>query len=209
MMGDAFHGEKKSPGCFAKGVIGTVAGLVAMALLYPMITPARIGHGPAQCISKLKQLSTAQLIYAADESDTLSPYYSFDGPGARRAFVEATYPYAKNSTIYACPMSPEGKSNLEASKPALGYEHFVLILRERGRNGLLELVEVEEPSQTAWMHDPIVKLEVKGDGEHVETHHSTGKSGFFVSFFDGHARWASTISGQSKDWMNTLGVWQK
>lgn len=208
-MGDAFDGEKKPVGCFPKVVIGTLLGLVALALLFPVFASSGPHNHRPVCISNLKQLATVQLIYAADESDTLPPYYSFDGPGARRAFVEATYPYAKNSTIYACPMSPEGKSNLEASKPALGYEHFVLILRERGRNGLLELVEVEEPSQTAWMHDPIVKLEVKGDGEHVETHHSTGKSGFFVSFFDGHARWTPTTSGQSKDWMNTLGVWQK
>jgi len=209
VMGDAYRGENKTLGCFGKGVIGTIVGLVVMAILYPVITPARIGHGPPQCISKIKQLSVAQLIYAADESDTLPPYYSFDGPDSKRAFVEAIDPYAKNAMIYACPKSPAGKSAIGESNPVLGYEHFVLILRERGRNGLIELVEVAEPTRTAWMHDPIVKLEFKSDGEHIETYHGPGKSGFFVSFFDGHARWTPTIPGLGSDPMNTLGVWQK
>ena len=209
MMGHAFHGEKKPVGCFAKGVIGTVIGLVAMALLYPMITPARIGHGPPQCISKLRQLAFAQLIYAQDNDDGLPPDYSFEGPGARVAFVAATLPYSKDGRMYVCPFSPEAKMQSQVAKPALGYQHFPLILKLQSGKGFIRLADVKEPAKAVWMHDAIVKLEVKDDGEHVETPHGPGNSGFFLSFFDGHARWTPTTSGQSTEWINTLGVWQE
>lgn len=209
MMGDAFHGEKKTPGVFWRIVIGAVVGLAVSAILYPVCTPARIGHGPALCISKLKRLSTSQLIYASDYEDSLPPYYSFEGPEARDAFVQATYVYSKDGLSYVCPKSPEAKSESQRSKPKLGYEHFVLLLRLRGAKGVIDLRATDSLTKAAWMHDPIVRLEPKGDGEHIETYHGPGKSGFFVSFLDGHVKWIPTIAEQDREWMNTLGIWQK
>lgn len=209
MMGDAFDGEKKPLGCFAKVVIGTLLGLVALALLFPVFASSGPQNHRPVCISNLKQLSTAQFIYAADFEDSLPPNYSFEGSEAKKAFVEATYAYAKNGLIYTCPFSSEAKLEGQFTNPLLGYDHFPLILRKRNSKGVINLTLIQDPAKDVWMHDSIVKLEVKDDGEHVETHHGPGKSGFFVSFFDGHARWASTISGQSKDWINTMGVWQE
>lgn len=208
-MGDAFHGEKKTLGCFARGVIATMGGVVFLALLYPVFATAPGGHAPTQCMSKLKQLASTQLIYSQDNNDCLPPFFSFEGQDARESFVAATYPYSKNGLVYVCPFAPESKLESQFAKPVLGYQHFPLILRRQVSLGAINLSLIKEPAKDVWMHDSIVKLEVKSDGEHVETHHGPGKSGFFVSFFDSHARWIPTTSGPGKDWINTIGVWQK
>ena len=123
--------------------------------------------------------------------------------------MEATYAYARNGLIYTCPFSSEAKLESQFTKPLLGYDHFPLILRKRNSKGVINLTLIQDPAKDVWMHDSIVKLEVKDDGEHVETHHGSGKSGFFVSFFDGHVRFVPTLKGGKSDPMTTDGVWLK
>ena len=209
MIGDAFLGEKRPLSGFWKVLFGAVVGLGVAALLYPIFATAPSGHLPASCLSRLKSLAFTQFIYSQDFDDGLPPFYSFDGPEAREAFVAATYPYSKNGSWYVCRLAPESKLESQFSKPVLGYQHFLLILRQQSAKSFIRLTNVRDPARDAWMHDTVVKLEIKPNGEHIETHHGPGRSGFFVSFFDGHSKWVPTTSEQGREWINTMGAWQK
>ncbi len=190
-----------------QGVITGVVLIVVVAVTWPVYAGSRPVAGKTRCLSNLKQLSTAQLIYASDWDDAISQRFTFDGSTAQSGFYEANLPYTKNPEIFLCGESSTYRTDLNHSGKHVDFQHFPLILKQVGKDGLIHLDQIDAPDKVAWMHDPMLKIAKVTGGEEVETNHKKAPNAFVVSFFDGHAKWALTLKGGPTDAMTTDGVW--
>lgn len=192
-----------------QGVITGVVIVVILAILWPTYTGDHRIAGKSRCLSNLKQLTTAQQIYASDWDDAISHSYTFDGPAAQAEFYEQNLPYLKNPKIFLCGESANYLSDRNNSGKHVDFQHFPLILKQVGQDRLIHLDKIDAPDKVAWMHDPILKIAKVPGGEEVETNHKKNPNGFVVSFFDGHAKWTPTLKGGPTGAMSTDGVWLK
>lgn len=188
------------------GVFVAVIVAVIVAVLMPVYRSSGPAAGKVRCLSNLKQVTTAQMIYAADWDDAIGAYYTFDGAKGQSSFFDANLPYLKDPAIFLCPESSIARSDSNNCGKHVEFEHFPLILRQVGEDGIIHLDTIDAPDKVAWMHDPILKIAKVSNGEEVETNHRTWPNGFVVSFFDGHARFALTQKGGVTDPMTTDGV---
>jgi len=82
-------------------VIAIIA--ILAAILFPVFSRAREQARKSNCLSNLKQMGTAMLMYAQDWDETLP--LAMPGcilPGAKQWWA-AIYPYTKNASILHCP----------------------------------------------------------------------------------------------------------
>src|ERR1051325_913477 len=93
-------------------VIAIVA--ILAAILFPVFAQARDRARMSACISNMRQIGTALMVYTQDYDETF-PLCFFDGGyngnwGAKgtRSFVwrNAIAPYLKSIDVYACPSNP-------------------------------------------------------------------------------------------------------
>lgn len=197
-----------------QGVITGVVIALVLLILAPVYTSDGRRSLKTRCISNMKQLTTSQLIYAADFDEAIVPVYTFDGPVAQSQFFEAMIPYTKNAQIFLCGESPAywsepNVSEINRTAKRVEYAHFPLILRHVGEDHLINLDRFASPETEAWMHEPILKITKVSNGEEIETHHEKARNGFVVSFFDGHVKFVPTLKGGTSDPMTTDGVWLK
>jgi prepilin-type N-terminal cleavage/methylation domain-containing protein/prepilin-type processing-associated H-X9-DG protein len=100
-------------------VIAIIA--ILAAILFPVFAQAKESAKKTQCLSNLKQFSTALLIYLSDYDGTYpQSVYSMDNerliPGSNdRVFTtyDATLPYVKNIDIMICPSARPGTDFVE------------------------------------------------------------------------------------------------
>jgi prepilin-type N-terminal cleavage/methylation domain-containing protein/prepilin-type processing-associated H-X9-DG protein len=93
-------------------VIAIIA--ILAAILFPVFAQARAKARAISCVSNLKQLSLAMIMYSGDYDETL-PQWWWDiswaggtGQGAKvndatTIWWNAIYPYVKNNRVYECP----------------------------------------------------------------------------------------------------------
>ena len=81
-------------------VIAIIA--ILAAILFPVFARARAKAQQASCLSNVKQLQLAQLMYASDYDDTLPPY-AYNSGTNWLGWQELILPYIKNTQIYVCP----------------------------------------------------------------------------------------------------------
>src|SRR2546426_951485 len=83
-----------------------VIAIIAMlaAILFPVFAQAREKGRQASCLSNLKQIGTAVLMYAQD-FDELYPmsYFGFSASGTNTSWPQLTQPYVKNEQVFVCP----------------------------------------------------------------------------------------------------------
>ncbi len=90
-------------------VVTAILGLIA-AIVFPVFAQAREKARKSACLSSMKQLSVATLLYAQDWDETL-PYspdkvvHRFDQADARPNFLGAVLPYLKSERLLVCPSS--------------------------------------------------------------------------------------------------------
>ena len=195
-----------------QGVITCVVIALVLLILAPVYTSDGRRSLKTRCISNMKQLTTSQLIYAADFDEAIVPVYTFDGPVAQSQFFEAMIPYAKNAQIFLCGESPAYWSEpngpeINRTAKRVEYAHFPLILRHVGEDHLINLDRFASPETEAWMREPILKITKVPNGEEIETHHEKARNGIVASFFDGHVKFVPTLKGGTSDPMTTDGVW--
>jgi prepilin-type N-terminal cleavage/methylation domain-containing protein len=89
-------------------VIAIIA--ILAAILFPVFAQARAKARQASCLSNMKQIGLACLVYAAD-FDNLIPYWNLyhwprpaDGQGY--AWDVQLQPYVKNTQVFVCPNNP-------------------------------------------------------------------------------------------------------
>src|SRR5947209_52061 len=103
-------------------VIAIVA--ILAALLFPVFAQARERARMTGCVSNMRQIGSALMMYAQDYDETL-PYIRFHGAGpcpkGSHCFVwkNAIRPYLKSLDILACPSNPYARTQPGlASDPA-------------------------------------------------------------------------------------------
>ncbi len=196
-------------------VIAIIA--ILAAILFPVFARARERARQTSCLSNVRQLTTALMMYAQDYDETL-PYACRWGPDDNvREWHEYLQPYIMNEQILVCP-SQAGRS--------LGYgwnwQNFGYRTAAGGfsRNPGRTLAEIEQPSETIiigdnpdegqraagsrWIYGPDQQ---DPDGNwtddpalaNVARRHNEGGN---YGFVDGHARWvaAMTAAGEEDIW---------
>jgi prepilin-type N-terminal cleavage/methylation domain-containing protein len=110
-------------------VIAIIA--ILAAILFPVFAQARERARMSACVSNMRQIGTALMMYAGDYDETL-PYIRFHGAGAcgtgQRCYVwkNAIRPYLKSLEVLACPSNPYGRPTAgltaDPSKPGTNSE---------------------------------------------------------------------------------------
>lgn len=151
-------------GCLlaAVAIIGVIA-----AIVFPVFVRSREKAREASCLSNVKQLSIATLMYAQDCGERLSLVSNWP---------ERIFPYIRQQNCYRCP-SDESTSGAAATSPwPLSY----------GMNAALDarqLRDVASPAQTPALCEAHA---AQGGPEIAEFRHNMGAN---VGFVDGHAKW--------------------
>jgi prepilin-type N-terminal cleavage/methylation domain-containing protein/prepilin-type processing-associated H-X9-DG protein len=99
-------------------VIAIIA--ILAAILFPVFAQARERARMSACLSNMRQVGTALMMYAQDYDETL-PHIRFTCTGARcYVWKNAIRPYLKSLDVLACPSNPYGKTQAgKFSDPAL------------------------------------------------------------------------------------------
>ncbi|HVK04184.1 MAG TPA: DUF1559 domain-containing protein [Armatimonadaceae bacterium] len=90
-------------------VIAIIA--ILAAILFPVFAQAREKARQTACLSNLKQIGTAWMMYTQDHDETLVQY-SYGGSGnLQYGFVVPLMPYVKNQQVFVCPSATKVTSN--------------------------------------------------------------------------------------------------
>ncbi len=84
-------------------VIAIIA--ILAAILFPVFARARENARATSCLSNMRQIGTAIMMYAQDYDERFPPYEVRHGSTNRRAsgWYDTIYPYTLNEDIFVCP----------------------------------------------------------------------------------------------------------
>jgi len=193
-------------------VIAIIA--ILAAILFPVFAQAREKARTASCLSNLKQLGTATIMYTQDY-DGAYPLAWHDDP-AQYGFDVMLYPYVKSLQVYECPSHhntprwwPGYKTQANIDKPGIPGAYAMngdLAARTvNGRRAGITEASVQNPADTIMMTE-IWDLRGPSTGPHHEIYNQTWccgvdnsvcgrvpfkihQGGSIYNFVDGHAKW--------------------
>ncbi len=84
-------------------VIAIIA--ILAAILFPVFARAREKARQASCLSNVKQISLAILMYVGDYDECFPFLYNVPPVGSRYGLAQLIQPYIKNAQVYNCPSS--------------------------------------------------------------------------------------------------------
>ncbi len=197
-------------------VIAIIA--ILAAILFPVFARAREKARQTNCLSNLKELGLAALMYVEDYDEDMLNHITLT-PGDYKVWPQQLYPYVKNRDIFTCPSNPAGKWG-DVADPDTNFGYGMNIWLSAWSYPGLCLADIQRPSETIWFGDdnyyvlipsyhlaqdptdPYCGLEgiARLQGRHNE--------GDNFAFVDGHAKWmkrseveADTgFEGASKYW---------
>lgn len=178
-------------------VIAIIA--ILAAILFPVFARAREKARQTSCLSNLKQLGMAVVMYAQDYDETLPSYrLASSSPGCQINWWNQITPYVKNAQVLICPTVAQTGggygSNLGHSMPCgrqltlaqIRRPAQTMALIDSGLDGCTTQDGIE--SSSAWHAQcPVCQYCVRlmyGCG--ASPRHNGGANGAFV---DGHAKW--------------------
>jgi len=84
-------------------VIAIIA--ILAAILFPVFAQAREKARATTCLSNMKQIGTATMMYAQDNDENMPYGYAYTWPGQKELYwwQDLDRPYVKNETVYTCP----------------------------------------------------------------------------------------------------------
>jgi prepilin-type N-terminal cleavage/methylation domain-containing protein/prepilin-type processing-associated H-X9-DG protein len=172
-------------------VIAIIA--ILAAILFPVFARAREKARQASCMSNVKQLGAALLMYVQDYDETLP--FAIGGPtmAALQALPELVTPYTKNRQIERCPSDPVGAIDFTSyglSRYSYAW-NMVLFAYRLPMPGpppglIVTLADVPMPAATTTFFDG--REQVVGPARIVlaSFRHNDGAN---AGFLDGHAKW--------------------
>jgi prepilin-type processing-associated H-X9-DG protein len=148
-----------------------VAGILA-AIMLPAFAKARTKAQQASCLSNVKQLALANLMYAQDWDQTLP---------AADGWCDACIPYVKSDSVYRCPVIPNERS---------GYALNADI-------GGASMGQFSAPQEIVLLFDANGGWNASGGEDLMDPRHSRGAN---VGFVDGHAQWMGPDACSQAKW---------
>jgi len=179
-------------------VIAIIA--ILAAILFPVFAKAREKAKQISCLSNMKQVALAELMYADDWNGMFASWLSpLSGPPGRLIYPDQLDPYIRNQDIWIC---PSVHPHLYAYMRNSGLVYYYLT----GEPGPVNIDNVKRPAKVMmvfdrnsctwfpwdlWMdHNPGHDVRCWGSvcqGYYSDRHHG----GMNVNFADGHAHWYS------------------
>lgn len=99
-------------------VIAIIA--ILAAILFPVFAQAKSAAKKTTCVSNLKQLSVANLLYANDFDDTFVPT-EVDTPTGEAIWIALLQPYTKSTGVTHCPESTVKENGFDAEEYTYNY----------------------------------------------------------------------------------------
>lgn len=171
-------------------VIAIIA--ILAAILFPVFARAREKARQTSCLSNVKQIALAGLMYAQDWEESLCPYY-LDGA---YEYKNGTYggmwykllePYLRNEQILACPSYGYRRppNTYDDHTSGYGWNRHITVDDS--------LSTVEYPSESLMLADAggsgnYRVYAVVYETAYIDQRHNGGAN---VGFVDGHAKWYS------------------
>ncbi len=176
-------------------VIAIIA--ILAAILFPVFARAREKARQTTCLSNVKQITLAGLMYASDW-DGHMPYHH-SGYGTNGLF-ESLDPYIKNAQIWLCPSSSD-----RVPDNHYGRQYYDYQARAASQGPTYKFDQYQTPAETAWLFEAsnaylnlnrtytIVMCPFCNDSAtyRIGSRHNEGSN---LGYIDGHAKWASTDS---------------
>lgn len=208
-------------------VIAIIA--ILAAILFPVFAQAKEAAKKANCLSNLKQIGIASIMYAGDYDDTLYPFQYGTDTGFRMWFAEFVGPtnswdfnkgfvgpYMKNGQIVDCP-SAGSLANMKTMPVAYGVNWYVFFDYTVYFNHTTSFSSVDEVAETILMAD---SAQASGGGTparynllfttgNTYVHARHGGEQANVNWLDGHAKshkpyyLTQSDSGNSVDFMKS------
>ncbi|MFW6438070.1 MAG: DUF1559 domain-containing protein [Armatimonadota bacterium] len=188
-------------------VIAIIA--ILAAILFPVFARAREKARQSSCLSNMKQLGLAAMMYAQDYDEHLNlQYHSTSGdaeeliePGGRSVWYVYLEPYLNNREILTCPSQVNdyfyvqgGGSSMRVYDPALGYGwnyNFCYIQP-------VKLARIAEPASVVLLCEQDGALpygrwfnEADSGNKNFIWKYNRHNDGANYTFCDGHAKWMS------------------
>jgi prepilin-type processing-associated H-X9-DG protein len=185
-------------------VIAIIA--ILAAILFPVFAQAREKARSISCLSNLKQLGTASIMYTQDYDEMVVPHCLRDwadptGP-VWAYWFEMIMPYVKNAQVFVCP-SHRGAVGGHSSVGSYGYicDGFTLDPTDPNYSGLpfggiYSLAELHYPAELIMLGEsqkatcrvcPDYHTHSFPPVWPVQRRHQGGSN---YLFYDGHAKWA-------------------
>jgi prepilin-type N-terminal cleavage/methylation domain-containing protein len=176
-------------------VVITIIGILA-ALLFPTFGTIREKGQRVACISNLRQLYTALMLYCNDNQERTP--IGVIGGNWTNCWREEIYPYHKNRKIYLCPRAPDAAKN-RYSHANYGINAYI------GENpNSIRLSQITRPDLTIaigengdgdWVVEPrnesLWTVPSPGPWPNPGWMYPLHADGSCVVFLDGHASWLS------------------
>lgn len=129
-------------------VIAIIA--ILAAILFPVFARAREKARQTSCLSNLKQLGTAFMMYVQDY-DERTPRHCTCCPArdVHPCALQAVYPYVKNFQLYACPSFARTAVHTRPNVPEGSATNFPEVNRSYGYNFELDYKSLAQPKYPA------------------------------------------------------------
>jgi prepilin-type N-terminal cleavage/methylation domain-containing protein len=198
-------------------VIAIIA--ILAAILFPVFAQAREKARQTSCISNLRQVGTASLLYAQDYDEYTVGTERGDNP--EYFWGEMLEPYLKNRQILECPSSsrkPQFSAPVPGFPQGIGYEwsynYAINDIKDQGGNSIgaafAHFAEFTKPADTVLILDgwPVSAAPAADEERHeigwvwgsrngtvnaLEDGNPRHSAGFSLLLCDGHAKWRSRV----------------
>jgi len=188
-------------------VIAIIA--ILAAILFPVFARAREKARQTSCLSNMKQLALAVLMYAQDYDERLQMQYHVAAGGDVQELLEPwgrsfwfvpLEPYLKNEQILQCPSGQYdyiygqvGGSSVRLYKDVdYGWNYNLVYLQP------VKLAQITEPASTIMLVEQEASLgygrwfnEADAGSKHMPWRHSQHNEGSNYALHDGHCKWVS------------------
>jgi len=208
-------------------VIAIIA--ILAAILFPVFARAREKARQTSCLSNVKEIMLAVLMYAQDYDETLPMIHSNNNTARVEAWPTKVVPYIQNDQIWVCPSHRFNHCGSETDQRPTKWawvqwhEHFPISYSYNNWNGQgawdgydgfndsgnRPLAKIKRPAQVIWTGDGPCYQFYWTSANYVDRFNaSTSKSykphngGSNFAFCDGHAKWLNKLENAdfAADW---------
>ncbi len=187
-------------------VIAIIA--ILAAILFPVFARARENARKSSCQSNVKQLGTANMMYAQDYDERTLPYSTLPSGGGV-SWYDLVQPYVKNTNVLVCP-SQSISTLWQGRRVSYGINRTTGCLGEGGYDGVA-LARINYPAETLLFvetraHDneseafPTFYAPPGNTWGSFGTLSDRHMEGCNCAFYDGHVKWAKRTTIWNAGW---------